>query len=89
MVDSPCLERTWCTLPGLRFIAVGGIGLEPTTFAMSTQCSNQLSYPPERICIIHHNIYCEREDEGADTLLFLTLGYAPRDNINHIRRINV
>jgi hypothetical protein len=25
---------------------VGGIGLEPTTFAMSTQCSNQLSYPP-------------------------------------------
>ena len=27
---------------------VGGIGLEPTTSAMSTQCSNQLSYPPER-----------------------------------------
>src|SRR5687768_5690389 len=26
---------------------VGGIGLEPTTSAMSTQCSNQLSYPPE------------------------------------------
>jgi hypothetical protein len=26
---------------------VGGIGLEPTTSAMSKQCSNQLSYPPE------------------------------------------
>jgi hypothetical protein len=26
--------------------SVGGIGLEPTTSAMSKQCSNQLSYPP-------------------------------------------
>jgi hypothetical protein len=25
---------------------VGETGLEPATFAMSTQCSNQLSYPP-------------------------------------------
>src|SRR5687768_16586850 len=30
-----------------RYFSVGGIGLEPTTSAMSTQCSNQLSYPPE------------------------------------------
>jgi hypothetical protein len=27
-------------------MTVGGIGLEPTTSAMSKQCSNQLSYPP-------------------------------------------
>lgn len=26
-----------------RRLGVGGIGLEPTAFAMSTQCSNQLS----------------------------------------------
>ena len=31
----------------LSTYSVGGIGLEPTTFAMSTRCSNQLSYPPE------------------------------------------
>jgi hypothetical protein len=31
---------------------VGGIGLEPTTSAMSKQCSNQLSYPPEQAHII-------------------------------------
>lgn len=31
-----------------RFLyPVDGIGLEPTTSAMSTQCSNQLSYPSE------------------------------------------
>ena len=29
-----------------RAAAVGGIGLEPTTSAMSTQRSYQLSYPP-------------------------------------------
>ena len=34
-------SRSWQSWYG-----VGGIGLEPTTFAMSTQCSNQLSYPP-------------------------------------------
>ena len=28
-------------------LSVGGIGLEPTTSAMSKQCSNQLSYPPD------------------------------------------
>ena len=32
---------------------VGGIGLEPTTFAMSTRCSNQLSYPPARLKLYH------------------------------------
>ena len=31
---------------------MGGIGLEPTTSAMSKQCSNQLSYPPEQANII-------------------------------------
>lgn len=31
----------------LKTDQVGEIGLEPTTFAMSTRCSNQLSYPPE------------------------------------------
>lgn len=30
-----------------ELLFVGEIGLEPTTFAMSTRCSNQLSYPPE------------------------------------------
>ena len=30
---------------------VGEIGLEPTTSAMSKQCSNQLSYPPERLTL--------------------------------------
>ncbi len=32
---------------GLLFL-VGETGLEPATSAMSKQCSNQLSYPPER-----------------------------------------
>ena len=31
-----------------QYQLVGGIGLEHTTFAMSTRCSNQLSYPPKR-----------------------------------------
>ena len=31
---------------------MGGIGLEPTTSAMSKQCSNQLSYPPNGTRII-------------------------------------
>ena len=31
---------------------VGETGLEPATFAMSTRCSNQLSYPPEQSDII-------------------------------------
>jgi hypothetical protein len=31
------------TRPGQSFFLVGGIGLEPTAFAMSTQRSNQLS----------------------------------------------
>ena len=30
---------------------MGGIGLEPTTSAMSKQCSNQLSYPPEGLTL--------------------------------------
>lgn len=34
-------------------ISVGGIGLEPTTFAMSTQCSNQLSYPPDSRAVLY------------------------------------
>ena len=33
--------------PQLGLLLVGGIGLEPTTSAMSKQCSNQLSYPPQ------------------------------------------
>ncbi len=37
-VEKPKIAR--CTY---RAISVGGIGLEPTTFAMSTQRSNQLS----------------------------------------------
>ncbi len=31
------------TPEGFPMSFVGGIGLEPTAFAMSTQCSNQLS----------------------------------------------
>ncbi len=31
---------------------MGETGLEPATFAMSTRCSNQLSYPPEQTDII-------------------------------------
>jgi hypothetical protein len=34
-------------------LRVGGIGLEPTAFAMSTRCSNQLSYPPARLPLYH------------------------------------
>ena len=30
---------------------MGEIGLEPTTSAMSKQCSNQLSYPPEGLTL--------------------------------------
>ena len=49
------------TRPGQRLIdytpvttgwLVGETGLEPATFAMSTRCSNQLSYPPEQSAII-------------------------------------
>ncbi len=63
------LERTFSqrsSLPGRPFsgyssrssrFGVGGIGLEPTTFAMSKQCSNQLSYPPGcRILYTTHRI---------------------------------
>jgi len=38
--------------PGKGLLAVGETGLEPATFAMSTRCSNQLSYPPEQSAII-------------------------------------
>ena len=31
---------------------MGETGLEPATFAMSTRCSNQLSYPPKQAHII-------------------------------------
>ena len=30
---------------------VGETGLEPATSSMSTMCSNQLSYPPERLTL--------------------------------------
>jgi hypothetical protein len=35
-----------------KAFCVGETGLEPATSAMSTQCSNQLSYPPEQAHII-------------------------------------
>jgi hypothetical protein len=48
-IPSPCRLQGPVTRPGLGVsICVGGIGLEPTTSAMSKQCSNQLSYPPRR-----------------------------------------
>ena len=57
---SQSLACSPCQLPGrllvpvnALIICVGGIGLEPTTFAMSTQCSNQLSYPPGQKSIIN------------------------------------
>ena len=34
------------TLPPGLFLLVGLVGLEPTTPALSTRCSNQLSYSP-------------------------------------------
>ena len=40
----PGKEMKKAPISGL--LSVGGIGLEPTTSAMSKQCSNQLSYPP-------------------------------------------
>ena len=41
-----------CLLVCLFTNSVGETGLEPATFAMSTRCSNQLSYPPEQAHII-------------------------------------
>jgi hypothetical protein len=42
------------TRPGrcVLLLQVGETGLEPATSAMSTQCSNQLSYPPNQAHII-------------------------------------
>jgi hypothetical protein len=47
--------------------SVGGIGLEPTTFAMSTQCSNQLSYPPEQGSIINEGARKWQAKKGSKT----------------------
>jgi hypothetical protein len=42
------------TRPDLSsFVRVGGTGLEPATSAMSTQCSNQLSYPPNKVARLY------------------------------------
>ena len=41
------------TLIDSRIVGVGMTGLEPVTFAMSTQRSNQLSYAPAGTGIIH------------------------------------
>ncbi len=54
-VCSPCRPARRVLVPVKAFLyswsltgdPVGGIGLEPTTSAMSKQCSNQLSYPPD------------------------------------------
>jgi hypothetical protein len=48
--------------------SVGEIGLEPTTSAMSTRCSNQLSYPPERMDII-------TRERGFDNTRFSRAGH--------------
>ena len=61
---SQSLAVSPCQLPGCVLVpviavfgyCVGGIGLEPTTFAMSTQCSNQLSYPPGQRNIINASV---------------------------------
>jgi hypothetical protein len=46
------------TRPGrcVYSIQVGETGLEPATSAMSTQCSNQLSYPPDQALIITRRV---------------------------------
>jgi hypothetical protein len=41
---------------------VGGRGLEPPASAMSTQCSNQLSYPPEATRIIPNHLKISKRD---------------------------
>jgi hypothetical protein len=54
--SSPCQEADHLLVPVIAFYlilvylstyTVGETGLEPATSAMSKQCSNQLSYPPE------------------------------------------
>ena len=39
------------TLPPGLFLLVGLVGLEPTTPALSTRCSNQLSYSPNAVLL--------------------------------------
>lgn len=49
----PVRDLTMYSSRSMRYIfgPVGEIGLEPTTSAMSKQCSNQLSYPPEGLTL--------------------------------------
>ena len=52
-ISSPCqgLDHVLVSVIAFSLICVGEIGLEPTTSAMSKQCSNQLSYPPEGLSL--------------------------------------
>ena len=52
-ISSPCqgLDHLLVSVIAFSLICVGEIGLEPTTSAMSKQCSNQLSYPPEGLTL--------------------------------------
>ncbi len=43
---------------------MGGRGLEPPASAMSTQCSNQLSYPPEAFELYTYNLKLASKNSG-------------------------
>ena len=49
-------EKTVLIIKQISFLNVRMVGLEPTTSALSVQCSNQLSYI--RINLLYNNVSC-------------------------------
>ena len=49
--EHPAIYRLLCIRQCLACDLVGLVGLEPTTPALSTQCSNQLSYRPKPVTL--------------------------------------